>query len=252
MKIKTYIINMKESVERRERVLKEVSRYSFLDIEWVEAVNGKQLMEVQIGQLFDRKRFYSRYDREPLPGEIGCTLSHRECYRRLLWSDCKYALILEDDVFFQHPDDVNWIFGNMDKVMISNKSCIITLASHQLYFTKDISKLGSYSFYRFIKAVGTCAYLVNRHAAEKLLAVNKPFIVADDFEYMFRHGIYLLGIYPYLAFGASSEQLVESEIIQDRKSSGIRKTSFKYRMTRFFDYKLYGLLWRLKIVKYRV
>ena len=100
MKIKTYIINMKESVERRERVLKEVSRYSFLDIEWVEAVNGKQLMEVQIGQLFDRKRFYSRYDREPLPGEIGCTLSHRECYRRLLWSDCKYALILEDDVFF--------------------------------------------------------------------------------------------------------------------------------------------------------
>ena len=55
MKIKTYIINMKESVERRERVLKEVSRYSFLDIEWVEAVNGKQLMEVQIGQLFDRK-----------------------------------------------------------------------------------------------------------------------------------------------------------------------------------------------------
>ena len=57
--------------------------------------------------------------------------------------------------------------------------------------------------------------MVNRHAAEKLLSVNKPFIVADDFEYMFRHGIYLLGIYPYLAFGASSEQLVESEIIQD-------------------------------------
>lgn len=233
-------------------MLKETARYACMDVELVEAVDGHRLLPEETERLFDVKRFTYRYKRYPYPGEIGCGLSHQECYRRLLKSDEEVALILEDDVFFQHPEDVHLIFENIDKVMVSDKNCIITLASHLLYFTKDISKIGHYSFYRFIKAVGTCAYLVNRHAAEKLLSVNKPSIVADDFEYMFRHGIYLLGIYPYLASGASSEQLVESEIIQNRKSSEMRKTSFKYRMTRFFDYKLYGLLWRLKIVKFRL
>ena len=238
MKIKTYIINMKESVERKEQVLKEVSRYPFMDIEWVEAVNGKQLMEEQIEMLFDRKKFMDRYNREPLPGEIGCTLSHRECYRRLLWSDCEYALILEDDVFFQPPEDVHLIFENIDKVMISNKNCIITLASHLHYFTKDLFKIGNYSFHRFISANGTCAYLINRHAAKKLFSTNKPSIVADDFEYMFRHGFYLLGIYPFLAFGASSEQIIESEIIglQERKVLHKGNIIFRYR-PRFLRYK---------------
>ena len=79
MKIKTYIINLKESVGRKDQVLREVSRYPFMDIELVEAVNGRMLMEEQVEMLFDWKNFSYRYGHEPLPGEIGCTLSHREC-----------------------------------------------------------------------------------------------------------------------------------------------------------------------------
>lgn len=57
MKIKTYIINLKESVERREQTLKEVSHYPFMDIEWVEAVNGRTLTEEQVELLLTGKIF---------------------------------------------------------------------------------------------------------------------------------------------------------------------------------------------------
>lgn len=249
MKIKTYIINMKESVERRERVLKEVSRYPFMDLEMVDAVNGSMLMEEQIEILFDRKRFSYRYEREPLPGEIGCTLSHRECYRRLLRTDEEYALVLEDDVLFQYPEDVAYLFGNIDKVMKSEKCCILTLAYHHFYLRKSLFMLGSYAFYRILGANGTCAYLINRGAAKKILSVEKASIVADDFKYMSEKGIYVMGIYPYFALGASSEKIINTEI-QTRKQI-VNIIPFKFRLINFFWYKVYVFLYRSKIMKKR-
>lgn len=57
MKVKTYLINLKDSTERRERAMEEISRYPFMDIEWVEAVNGKKLTEEETARLFNRKNF---------------------------------------------------------------------------------------------------------------------------------------------------------------------------------------------------
>lgn len=71
-----------------------------MDVEWVEAVNGRELSQADTDRLFDARRFVCRYNRLPYPGEIGCALSHRECYRRLVESDNDIALVLEDDVLF--------------------------------------------------------------------------------------------------------------------------------------------------------
>ena len=125
MKINTYLINLKESTERKERVLKDISRYSLLDLEVVEAVDGKKLIEEENDFLFDRKRFIREYAREPATGEIGCTLSHRECYRRLLASDNEYALILEDDVRFMFPDDLELVLEKAAGMLPSGRSGII-------------------------------------------------------------------------------------------------------------------------------
>ena len=247
MKIKTYIINLKESVERREQTLKEVSHYPFMDIEWVEAVNGRTLTEEQVELLFDRKKFSYRYEYEPLPGEIGCTLSHRVCYRRLLCSDEEYALILEDDVLFQHSEDIPFVFDNIDKVMKFRKNCMLILVNHYFYLPKSFFMLGDYTFYRVLLGAGTCAYLINRGAARKLLSVSRASIVADDFKYMSIKGIYIMGIYPFLALGASSLNIIGSEIQVNKHA--VWNIPFKYRIIKLFWYKIYGLLLRLKIMK---
>lgn len=242
MKVKTYLISLKNSTERRERVMEEISRYPFMDMEWVEAVNGKELTEEETDRLFDRKQFRSRYRREPLPGEIGCTLSHRECYRRLLRSENEYALIVEDDVCFPNPEDVEPVFKRVLGLYPLNEACMITFTRHMIYYPKEFSVIGKYTLYRLWSASGTCAYLVNKQAARRLLSIERPFLVADDFEYMAKHGILVQGIYPSLALDTSTMRLISSEIIEEDRSTIIwqRKPTFweylkgKYRVLKFW------------------
>ena len=251
MKIKTYLINIKESTERKERVLRDISGYSLLDVEIVEAVNGKKLSEEKKDSLFDRKRFMWQYAREPLDGEIGCTLSHRECYRRLLESDNEYALILEDDVRFMYPDDVEFVLKKAVGMLLSCKNSIITLTHHHIYFSKRLWSMKNYSFYRIWTAYGTCAYLINRRAAKKLLSIDKPFILADDFQYICLEGIYIQGIYPWLALDASTMKSISSEIIDNRDNIAYIKIPFKYRLKKSILGKFRGLLFRMHILKWR-
>lgn len=40
-----------------------------------------------------------------LPEEIGCTLSHQTCYRRMVAEGIPYALILEDDLTMPRTEE---------------------------------------------------------------------------------------------------------------------------------------------------
>ena len=97
-RIQTYIINLEKSVVRKEYMNDLLRAYSFLDIHYVKGVEGKKLSESEISERFDKDRCLKRYGRVINLGEIGCTLSHRECYEKLLSTSSGYALILEDDI----------------------------------------------------------------------------------------------------------------------------------------------------------
>ncbi|WP_289004966.1 glycosyltransferase family 25 protein [uncultured Parabacteroides sp.] len=212
--MKTYIINLKDSVKRRETVLAATKEYPTMDIELVEAVNGKSMSEEEQRERFDHKRFTARMGMKVMPGEIGCTLSHRECCRRLLTSNEEFALILEDDVCFLDPESVEPLLQQLSEKMAVNIPCIITLTRHRIYYKHCKGKIGKYSLYRIREAWGTCAYLINRKAAAKILSITKPYYVADDFLLMNQLGILVLGIYPMLANGASEMAIIDSDIIE--------------------------------------
>lgn len=218
MKIKTYVINLKDSVDRRDAVLAETARYLFMDVELIEAVDGRKLKPEEVEGCFDLQKFSSRYYRMPKEGEIGCTLSHRICYRKLLESEEQFALILEDDVNFIYPKDLETILYDILVGYKDNRPHFITLAMHFLYYPKKYRKLGKYTLYRLNDAHGTCAYLINRQAAEYLLSVSLPFMVADDFPFIRKRGIQIEGIYPTLAVGASTKEIIPTEIQKESKT----------------------------------
>lgn len=215
MKIKTYVINLKDSVIRREAVLAETAKYPFMDVELLEAVDGRKMKPEEIETRFNSKKFIDRNHRSPKRGEIGCTLSHRECYRKLLESEEEFALILEDDVNFLYPEDVETTLADILNEYKDNNPYFITLAMHFVYYPKKCRKLGKYTFYEIYNAYGTCAYLINRRAAECLLSVSYPFITADDFLFIRQRGIRVKGIYPTFAVGASTRELISTEIQQE-------------------------------------
>lgn len=250
-KIKVYLINLKDAIQRRDQILEVLSLYSFLDIEWVEAVNGNLLTNEEKEMLFDRKRFIERYGREPLPGEIGCTLSHRECYRRLLRSEHEVALILEDDVRFLYPEMVELVLGRVIEMFSPGGNMLVTLTRHDIYYTKKLSGIGEFSFFRLWSAMGTCAYLLNKQACRTILSSGKPFIVADDFEYISTCGVFVQGIYPTFVSDASTMKEIETDIVRDEIIEHKLHRSFINSCKYYAKGKYRGLLFRLGLLSRR-
>lgn len=254
MKIKTYVINLKESVDRKEKALAETQKYPCLDVEWVEAVNGKTLSPVGVREQFNVMEFIYRNQRTLKRGEIGCTLSHRECYRRLLESEEEYALILEDDVVFFVQERVEDMLQKITDLLKKTTPHLITLLTdHSVYYRKKQQQIDNYSICKLWSAWGTCAYLINRKAAKKLLSVSRPFIVADDFTYMKRQGILVEGIFPAFADGASSMGKVQTEIqSSDVDSVYWSDIPFQHRLKSNYWVRLYcKLLLSVKVLSVR-
>ena len=63
----------------------------------ISAVLGKNLTESE-QQLFDKDRFIIEYKKPVTLGEIGCAMSHRLIWQKMLDENLEYALILEDDI----------------------------------------------------------------------------------------------------------------------------------------------------------
>lgn len=190
MKIPTYVINLKNSYARKEYMKRILSPYKDLDVTFVEAVDGRLLSEVQLQTIFDMQACVQRNGRIINPGEIGCTLSHRKCYQKVLDSASSYVLILEDDIS---------IVGKMNAVindavtdfMNSKKPRILFLSGDYWYWRKK-------TITKVCWAVGSYAYFINRAAIERILKTGKPFSVADDWDLYKTNGVGLYAIHPYV------------------------------------------------------
>ena len=190
MKIPTYVINLKTSYARKEYMKRILFPYKDLDVTFVEAVDGRLLSEVQLQTIFDMQACVQRNGRIINPGEIGCTLSHRKCYQRLLDSSYGYALILEDDISI--VGDMNAAINDIVAgFMNSQKPRILFLSGDYWYWRKK-------AIAKVFWAVGSYAYFINSAAAERILKIGKPFSVADDWDLYKTNGVELYAIHPYI------------------------------------------------------
>jgi glycosyl transferase family 25 len=166
-------INMADSQDRRHHMEEQLAS---LVHERVEAVNGYELFATISEQ--DKKRFLKAHGRDLRPGELGCYLSHLKAMQRLLDSDYKYAVILEDDAsmletipdlasYFSDKKAASWDFLRLQsrrqfhKLALSDGFCL-----------------------NLTRSTGATAYAVNRKAAkillEKLQVIEAPFDHAFD------------------------------------------------------------------------
>ena len=190
MKIPTYVINLKSSSARRRYMEDLLSVYEHLKVEFVEAVDGRLYSKEQQQVLFDMKACVQRNGRIINPGEIGCTLSHRKCYQKVLDSASPYALIFEDDISIV-GDMSTAINDTVASFMNCQKPRILFLSGDYWYWRKK-------AITKVCWAVGSYAYFINRAAAERILKIGKPFSVADDWDLYKTNGVGLYAIHPYV------------------------------------------------------
>ena len=204
--IKTYIINLISSTERLKYMFKLLRPYCQLKIEVVEAVDGRVFSPYERAATFDDDICFNRYGRQINGGEIGCTLSHFKCYEKLVVSEDKYVLILEDDISIIR--DLNLLkLNELEELMLKDEPMILFLSGDYWHFDKN-------KYTRVFNAVGSYAYFINKQAALQILTmIKKPSHVADDWDVYKRIGVNLYAVYPYM-IDANIENF-HSEIKQD-------------------------------------
>ena len=141
--IKTYVINLVRATERKQYMKNLLSSYDFLDVSYVEAVDGYSLSEEEINLNFDEALANKRYGRKLNRGEIGCTLSHYKCYNQLLSSNRQFALILEDDISI--IKDIKQIIPKLYSILKKNKPVVLFLS-------------GDYWFYNLKKKINSTTF----------------------------------------------------------------------------------------------
>lgn len=192
--MKAYIINLAEAADRKAYMQRQLEKLPFLRPEFIAAVDGRRMSGDERERLFDAEGFRKYYLREVRPGEIGCTLSHQKCYRKLAESADICVLILEDDMVIL--EDIERTVRKLEGLMDTEEPRIVLLSGWYWY-------LKTYRFMDHLKLAGvydaflTHAYVINRSAA-RLLLEERPFITADDWRYIRKKGIRLQAVLPHL------------------------------------------------------
>ena len=99
MKYKIYIINLKKDQDRRVFMTEQMEEL-WLSYEFVDWVYGKEYQGDEYSPDLSLK-----YSNELFaPNVVGCALSHKRCYQKMLSDKVEYAVIVEDDLLINVKD----------------------------------------------------------------------------------------------------------------------------------------------------
>ncbi len=248
--MKSYIINLERSLERRQHVIAEAEKHG-LNFEIIPAVDGGTVPSSEIQKLADMEAV-SRHREWLSDRMLATSLSHRKVYEKIIAEGIDVALVLEDDVTFF--DD----FANIAEIVCEQLSGAEVALLHYVSFEPlSLSSQGATLLAKGRKllypltltGVGSAAaYLVTRRAAQNLFERLIPLRTAPDswndfidFEYVDRVRM----VYPPVAgvIGAKSTIYVDS---QSRFRSGLTELVDKCQIPIAYSFLR---KWRLRNVE---
>lgn len=219
--MKTYIINLERSVDRRSYMEEQCLKLPFLDVEYINAVDGRSMSTEEKAIAFDEKKFKNRYSVKARPGEIGITLSHQKCYKKIVEEHVPYVLILEDDISL--PVDIKEKLDMIEKLMQTSVPKVILL-SGWYYYTSTTDLIEQYKLANVYDGVLAHSYVIN-FAAAKLLIEACPYVIADDWYYIRHKGIKLQAVLPHLI-----DQQWNGGFLSTVNVESVERKSFKWKL----------------------
>lgn len=249
-RIKTYVINLLKDTDRRISVVQELNKIACLDPEFVDAVYGKELGKDKLSKLFDFKKSKNYRSDDITLGEVGCTLSHYACYKKLLTSDQDYALIVEDDVGFIGNGPFDELLNKTVKYVESEEPTVLQLFSFFHYMGKGLFFNDEHKVYRTFKTTMATIYLINKQAARIIVSEGLPYWIADDWSLFRRKGIRTMALYPSFAYH-KDETFGSSIGWDDRKKRTIRIPRSWMEFRSLADEGIRVVLKKLGIMKHK-
>ena len=173
--LQTWVINLDRAPERLARVAAQLQRVG-LPFEQLPAVDARRLSPEQQAAL-DEATFRRRHGMTPLPGELGCYLSHVEAMQRMLRSGAEFGLVLEDDVLITErlPAALQGLMAHADRWDMVKLSAVHSGTPQRILEVAP----GQWLAVMLSRCTGSSAYLINRRAAQAyasgLLPMQLPY-----------------------------------------------------------------------------
>jgi glycosyl transferase, family 25 len=243
--LQTWVINLDRAPERWARVSARLAQVGLPVTRWP-AVDARAFTPAQQG-LLDVQAFGQKHGMTPLPGELGCYLSHVEVMRALLASPAQAALVLEDDVLIterlpealrgllRHPE--RWDMVKLSAVHSGTPRPVLEVAPGQQLAVM------------FSRCTGSSAYLMNRRAAQAyldpqtgLLPMQLPYDHVFDQGWRFGLKVRLLTPTPCIHDEETASTIAAPSHAPSRKFHWTKRWStYRYRLGNEWRRVLYAL-----------
>lgn len=192
---KILLINLDKSPQRLARC-DALLKSAGLEYERISGIYGADIQLEQRAQYYSNDLGCRSYYKELNPGEIGCYLSHRKAWQKIVDENLPFAVILEDD--FSLCGDLARVIDLVANV--EHEWHYIKLAQHKRK-RKVIHQipLAEFSLVTYDKVPArTCAQIVSLDGAKRLLAASSPFgrPIDIDLQHWWEKNINLFGIEP--------------------------------------------------------
>lgn len=176
MNIPIFVINLPQSINRYD-YMSDILEAKGLKYSFIEAVNGRAMSDDDVAEVCDQIKAKKVFGRELLLGEIGCALSHKKIYQKIVDENIPYAVILEDDAIVKSD------FKRVVSLVIEkNISYDVVLLGHNRGFKNEevIDSVDSlwwryllnknYRLGMLVKGgLGTYGYMISQKGAKRIL-----------------------------------------------------------------------------------
>lgn len=235
MNYKVFVINLDDRPDKFENAKKQLDAQG-IKCERISAIRGNLVPETEIKQNYDAIANKQHYLRTMSVGEIGCYMSHRKAWKKIVDENLDYAIILEDDCkpqpdFYKTPNLLEGLVGWHYIKLTGPRGGKTIQNSAPL---KD-----GYSIAHYNKVpIATPGQVVSQEGAKILLKNSQPFFrpVDVDLQHYWEKKIDVIGLEPKLVDTAGFDSDITA---MDQKSTRKKSASFwsrvKYRLSTALD-----------------
>lgn len=230
---KVFLINLDKSIERLKKSSERLTAQN-IQFERIPAIDGTKLTNAEIQAHYSSQLNSKQYYRNLGYGEIGCFLSHRLAWQKIVEQKLQYAIVLEDD--FQLVGDLSAVFSTIESLKFDWQ--LLKLAAYQnrtrpIKATKQVNEQFDLVLHKK-PLTGCCAQAITYHAAKQLLAITEQFgcPVDTQIQRTWQTGV---SVYSLMPFMIEQDGKVGSEITAACQNQVIKKHFFKRKCQQLTD-----------------
>jgi glycosyl transferase, family 25 len=192
-----YVINLAANAQRMENSAAALTAQG-IQFERVEAVNGWALSDAEISRVYDSGKNHKHGKHPLVRPEIGCYLSHVECWKKAAAGPARGAFIFEDD--FSASADLSDILAHVCADAAGGWDVVKLFSFDRAPKSVAARRLGDKYDMVFPYRVPTCliGYAITREAAAMLAAKAVPFFrpVDEDMKFFWETGLRVALVLP--------------------------------------------------------